>query len=471
MTREITDAGTLHLAVSLGMATRGAALTRILALRASTGWIVGDANEVREWRYEGVVERDGEVLLVGPHVRGASLSDVLAMPTAASLPLIARLVHALLLLSERGAGWFPLQSDSVLFTDQGTILFLPPGIDRELRDLRPFEANRETYECLNHPDLKGPSRAAFSVAACLYRITTGRFPFWGTDAADLHEQVRNREIQPPAGLAPGLEQEVSDTIMAGLGRGTRGTVTLAEMEDRLGRWRNRDLVHPLSEELKRSTLVATDAHEASAERNFRRRRFWRKNWRIAAIIAAVAVLLGALGGTVLKNILAPRVTHGYPPRGVVEAFYTSMNTLDHMTMQACVVGRAGGGEIDEVTTLYVTSRVTQGYEGRSTIISAAEWDKAGRKPLVSPTRLYGVTGLAVTEEEGQPNPVFLVKYDKWNPAPAPDASPGVDTIPQSEGHAVTDRVWMKTDHGDWVIYRIDRIGRIELPPPLTAHAG
>ena len=147
-----------------------------------------------------------------------------------------------------------------------------------------------------------------------------------------------------------------------------------------------------------------------------------------------------------------------------------MNTLDHTTMQACVVGPAGREEVDEVTTLYVTSRVTQGYEGRSNIVSAADWDKAGRPPLVPPSSLYGVTELTVDQAQGEPAPVFLVRYEKWNPAPPPDGVSGsaVDYVPRSEGHAVTDRVWMKLDRGDWVISRIDRIKRTDLPAPLVA---
>ena len=471
MAHDLNDAGTLHLAVSLGTATRGAALTRILALRSSPGWIAGPSDGVREWKYEGVVERAGEVFLVGPHVPGISLREVLAMPAARSLPFIARLVRALLSLAESSAGWFPLQSDSVIFTDQDSVLILPPGVDRELRDLRPFEAIGETYECLNHPDLRGAERAAFSIGACLYRITTGRFPFSGADAADLHEHVRNLQIQPPAGLVPGLDQDVSDAVMAALGRGARGTISLAEMEQGLRRWQGRDLVNALSDETRQSALAASGARETSAERNFQRRRFWRKNWRIAAIIAAAAALLGAVGGTVLKNVLAPRVTRGYLPRAVVEAFYTSMNTLDLSTMQACVVGRAGKGEIDEATTLYVTSRVTQGYEGRSNIVNAADWDKSGRPAIASPMTLYGVTGISVTEEQGEPRPVYLVKYDKWTPAAPADAAPGADVTPRSEGHAVVDRVWLKQDRRDWVMYRIDRLTSTELPAPLTAPAG
>ena len=31
---------------------------------------------------------------------------------------------------------------------------------------------------------------------------------------------------------------------------------------------------------------------------------------------------------------------------------------------------------------------------------------------------------------------------------------------------MTDRVWMKQDHGDWVIYRIDTVASVELPAPV-----
>ena len=469
MAHDLNEAGTLHLAVTLGTATRGSALTRILGLKGSPGWIAG-ASGVREWHYEGVIERNGTVSLIGPHVAGVSLEKSLALPAGEALPLIARLVRALVQLSESRAGWFAVQSDSVIFTEDGNVLFLPPVLDRELRDLRTFEANRETFECLNHPDLRGEPLATFTAAAVLFRLFTGRFPFWGGDPEELHSHERSLEIQPPSSLVPGLETEVSDLIMAGLGRSRHGPASLTQVSEGLARWKARELVHSLSDEQRQAVLLAAESREQSAGRSFRRRRFWQRNWRVAAIVAAVAILLGALGGTILKNVLAPRVTRGFSARKVVEAFYSSMNTLDHTTMQACVVGPAGRGEIDEVTTLYVTSRVTQGYEGRSSIVSAAEWDKAGRPPLVPPSSLYGVTGLTVHEDQGAPAPVFLVSYDKWNPAPPPDTVGGsvVDFVPKSEGHTIRERVRMKLDRGDWVITRIERLGRADLPPPAVA---
>jgi len=148
-----------------------------------------------------------------------------------------------------------------------------------------------------------------------------------------------------------------------------------------------------------------------------------------------------------------------------------MNSLDHQAMQSCVIGRAGQGEINEVTMLYVTSKVTQGYQGKSTIISAADWDGRGRPKLESPSSLYGVTGLAVMQEQGEPAPVFKAQYDKWNPSqPSDTGSAAAQTAPKSEGHRVTDRVWLKQDKGDWVIYRIERLQQDPLPPPELAPA-
>ena len=473
MAIELSDGGPVRLAVPAGSPGRGTALTRILALRASPGWIAGAT--VRQWHYDGVIERAGTVYLVGPRAPGKSLKDVLepageagaAQPQelANRLGLVARLAHALLDLAAGPAGWFPLQSDSVIFLDEGGVLFLPPAVDRELREMRPFEENRDTFECLTHPDMAGERRAVFAVSVALYRILTGRFPFHGDDPEVLHAQARTLEIQPPAMLVPGLDAEASELIMAGMGRARRGAVTLTQLAQALDHWRSRSIVRPPTEDERKASAAAARSRAAAADRTFERRRFWQRNWRTAAIIAAAVIVVGAVGGTILKNVLAPRVTRGYPPARVVETFYESMNTLDHTTMQACVVNHAGDVEVNETMTLYVTSRVTMGYEGHSNVVSAEEWDKAGRPPLPSPQTLYGVTNLQLTQEQGEPSPVFLARYQKWNPAPRPETDATDNSPPRSEGHAVSDRLFLKRDRGDWAIYRIERLSSTELPAP------
>jgi hypothetical protein len=471
MAIELIDQGVTHLAVQVGHNARGKALTRILSAKGSPGWNL-DAGAVHEWRFQSVVERDGEVFLCGPLVKGTSLEEVLSLPLARALPFVSRLVNALRRLPAGGGAWFPIESDAVLFTDAGGVLFLPPAVCAEIRDMRTFELNRESYESLNHPDLRDEERASFTIAAILYRVITGRFPFTGADAEELHEQTRKLSITAPSRAVPELAPEVSDLVMAGLGRAQRGPVDLSEWATSMEAWKSVALFIPLSAERKDRALSEMRSQETGSARSFKRRMFWEKNWKLIAVIVAIVIAVSAVFGSVLKNALAPRVTRGYAAEKVVTTFYTSMNALDHMTMQACVVGKAGKGDINATTTLYVTSKVTQGYGGRSNIVSAADWDGRGRPALVSPQALYGVTSLVVTEEQGEPSPVFNVTYDKWTPASPPETEAGSqkDEMPRSEGNSVAERVWMKRDNGDWVIYRIERLSQTPLPAPLTTVA-
>jgi hypothetical protein len=477
MMQELMDGGVKHLAVQVGDTAKGRALTRILALKTSPGWRV-HGGEVREWRFEGLAEKDGAPLLYGPHVAGRPLVTVLDLPLPAALACLSRLVQALRLLAERRIPWFTLQTDSVIFEDPDGVLFLPPDVMREIRDLNSFAQRRDTYESINHPDLKGEALASFSIAALLYRISTGRFPFTGRDAEEIHEQARKLEIDAPSGIVPELDPELSALVMAGLGKSRRGTVPLAEWSERLDAWQKKELFRVLPPGEKEKALHEAESREQASGKSFRRRMFWEKNWKIIGVIVIAAAVAAAGAGSILRNMLAPRITRGYAPQKVVETFYDSMNSLDHQSMQSCVIGRAGQGEINEVTVLYVTSRVTQGYQGKSTIVSAADWDKRGRPKLESPSSLFGVTGLSVTKEQGEPAPVFRAQYDLWNPAQPADVPGGLATTggapaqaaPKSEGHRVTDRVWLKQDKGDWVIYRIDRLRQDPLPPPALAPA-
>ena len=471
MPTELIEQGEPHLAMAVGASAQGTAFTRILSMKSSPGWIAAD-DGVTEWRFDAVTEHDGIVYLIGPLVHGITLQEVLEMPLASALPFVARLTSALRALETSAIPWFPLEAGAIIFAENGGVLFLPPRICAEIRDIRPFATNRDSFESLNHPDLKDESLLSFALASILYRLATGRFAFTGPDAEELHEQARKLELTAPARVVPALLPEASDLIMDGLGRGKRGTVGLAEWESALASWQKKDLFRALSpEEMEKIQREGAAEAEGSAK-SFRRRMFFEKNWKLMLIIAVIVIALGAVAGSIVKNATAPRVTRGYPPDKVVTTFYSSMNTLDHSAMEACVVNKAGKGEINEATTLFVTSRVTMGYEGKSNIISAQEWDTQGRPSLVSPSTLYGVTNLVVTQEQPAPTPVFLVKYQKWNPAQPPDngKSPSLDSPTQSEGHQVTDRVWMKQDKSDWVIYKIDRVQTDPLPSPVTTAA-
>ena len=384
MVKDLVVQGMPRLGALVGASARGTALTRILSLKGSPGWLVS-GQAVSTWQCEGITEQEGAVYLYGPHVSGISLASLLYRPLTEALPFLSRLVDALILLSAKGIPPFPLQTDGVLFSEQGAVLFLPPLLLREIRELSTFAVTSESYESLNHPDLKGEALSSFSIAVLLYRISSGRFPFTGESAEEMHERSRKLELVPPAFLVPELASEISRTVMQAMGRAGPGAVSLEQWRARLAEWQSGQLFRSLSAAEKEKLLHDAGTRREGSEKSFRRRVFWQRNWKTAAVITISAIVAGAVLGSIIANALKPRLTRGFPPAKVVETFYDSMNSLDHMAMAACVVGGAGRAEIDQVTTLYVTSRVTQGYEGKSNIISAAEWDGTGRPKLASPS--------------------------------------------------------------------------------------
>ena len=282
-----------------------------------------------------------------------------------ALPFLSRLVAALNTLVRDGIPLFPLQADAVIFCDNGDVLFLP-AVMREIRDMTAFALTRDTYETLNHPDLDGESRASFSIAVMLYRLITGRYPFTGESPEEIHERARKLAVVPPGEFRP---RPGPGDFRRGDGRARQAGLRIGQLS-RNGagispRGRPSSFSAPCLPPRRRKRCWPPEAEARARREVYRRRVFWEKHWKTAAIAAAAVVILAALLGSILGNVLKPRVTRGYPPQKVVETFYDSMNSLDHEAMQACVIGTAGQEEMSQVTTLYVTSRVTQGYEGKS----------------------------------------------------------------------------------------------------------
>jgi len=333
------------------------------------------------------------------------------------------------------------------------VLFMPPAIMQRIEMLRPFDERVRTYFVVNNPEVSGEKAWSFAIAALAYRMLLGSYPYVGEDDVAVNNRIRNYRVTPPALQKPEIKPELSDAIVRSLERSGRDSLSLQAWDALLFRLLTDGYRRePSGAEKEKAAAEAKERTERS-ERGFRRAVFFQKNWRLMGIIGGVLVVVGAIAGSILSNVLAPRVTRGYTPEKVVETFYTSMNTLDHMTMEDCVIGNAGKGEVNEAMNLFVMSRVTVGYEGKSYILSASEWDKQGRPELAPDQQLYGVVLESVTATGGGSNPVFLVKYQKWTPEPEREG----EEQKQAYGYERTDRVSLKQDKGDWVIYEIDRL--------------
>ncbi len=461
--RKLKREGRDVLAIPVGVSKNDIILTKLGELRKLPGYIIRDG-EIEEWRIDGAFKHEGRLYLHGPHLGGLFLEEAIQKSFPAALPYLIRLAHALVALKRGGLNLEFIQTDSIYFLEEGGILFLPPGLMKELRNMHPEVYKLLVFESINHPDIEKPEKGlSFSLAALLYRVIRGHYPFQAETEEEIHNRIRHARLLPLSLIEPGFREDLSRQILAGLGRADIPAPSLEEWEEILAGCKREGLHRDITEMEREQILQRARKEEEKIGRAYRRKVFWQKHWKTVGIVAVAVVVVGVLAGSLLKNILAPRETRGFSPAQVVETFYQSMNDLNHTLMEDCVVEGAGKQTIREVVNIYVLSRVSLGYEGSSHVISADEWDAQGRPELPPPKTVYGVTDLVILQERGEPEPVFQVSYTKWVPesGQGPGAgSAGLTESLETEGPRfksleITERVYLKLDREDWVIYKFE----------------
>lgn len=463
-----------YFGIPTGIKESSFALTQLTALRNKPGWLVKE-ERVEEWKITGFTQIKEEIYLYGPFLdQGRSLLDIITLNVEEALPYIRELVSALLLLQKRGYPLFDLQLDSVFFPLEGGVFFLPPEVVKALGNSQVLEKRIRVHGLINRPGLYGENRLSFSLGSLLYRIITGSFPFTGKDEEILHSKMKLLAILPPELSVPQIKPEVSDFIMKALGRGDnykkRTDYPHLELwQEKLSSWIRGNIFRQIDNARIEETGRLKEIRERKAADSYRRKVFWQRNWKTATLILGAVIIVSIFLSSILSNVLAPRKTKGFSPAQVVEAFYLSMNSLDHMLMQDCVIDKAGKADIREVTHLYVLSRVSKGYEGRSNILPADEWQRLGRPELTPPQSVFGVTDLHLLQEAEGTLPVFTATYKKWLPAPQeeeqiqePAAAPAPRASFAPLCFEVKERLFLKNHRDDWVIFNIERLDIIPL---------
>ena len=443
--QQITDRGQPLLAFVAS--EKLSALAKRSALQQSDGWIV-HGEEVRPWRFGSYVRRGESLLVAGPWVEGELLVSALQRDPAGALAAVTRVAGALARLAHESQADHPLQLNGIHLLADGGVLIFPPTVIRQLTETHSPGATLAAAERVNHPDLTGEQRWSVMLAILSYRAITGEYPFPAQREDDLRNQMRRLDVVPAHMLAPGCSGELS----AFIGRALRpqrqeSRPALAEWPAMLARAREEaaPVDAPVAERLQTEAAALRQRYAQS----FRRRVFLQRNLRTMVVAAVIVAAVGGVLGSIVANQFKPRSTHGYTPRQVVEAFYAGIGALDHATMEDAVVGDAGKALINEAVNLFVVSRVAQGYEGRSHIVNAADWEAAGQPELPPDRSLYGPTELDIVAEQGAPQPVFRVSYLMWRLGGADGNDP--PGTPQ-QGIPTSERVFLRQDKDDWVIF-------------------
>ncbi len=460
------DGNTL-LGVATGIPGKSFAIRKLSVGTNLYGWIIrGDSCD--RWNTAGVTEHSGSLYVYGPYVEGRPLRDVLNEDETTALAYLDRLAHALRTATYNNIAPEHIHGRGVLFLDDGGVLLLPETLVDAIRDQQDEETRRFEFELFNHPDHKDEKNASFALAALAHRVLTGSWPYYSDDEAELHTMIREESVLDPTLRRPDLRNDVATLIH----RCLRMDQVLGadEWVEVLHDWRDSGVTRPITDEERDRILKDAEQKQRAMKQQLTRRETVRKHWKQALVVLVIVVIVGTIPATIIRNRLAPRQTAGMSSEEVVRAFYLAHNDLDHELMGDATIEGAGSGMIREVTNLFVISRMRMGVEMTTGVVSAAEWDEGGREAIPEDSWLYGVTGLETepVETGADDEREYIVRYERWTPDDAGDIeeTPEAATAERrSLGVRREDRVRLRLDGDDWVIYEIEHLTQTRLEPP------
>ena len=428
---------------------------------------------IEEWEIVGFSEVDGTLYLYGTPFDSLPepFTSLLDTPPGFSIPpRWVLFIRRLDLLGKTSKIPEKLYPEGMFFLKKGGILLLPEKLMQKILALEPIDRRIAYFNSFNHPDLTGEENCVFFLATVTYRLITGFSPFVGTTEEELHTEMRYFPPLPATLKRPGLDEELSDFLQLFLIM--KEKLSLSEWVQKIEHFSKQPLMHSLTREEMEKKAKETERFLSQRKSSHRRRTFWMKH-RTHVILASLLTLVGGyFVYDVLSNALRPPRTVGMPPEQVVNLFYTSMNTLDHQAMEDCVKGKAGKAYINEVTQLYVVSRMRMSVEFKSGMLDAESWYRKGRPPLQEGVTLYGIAELKIDQEVGQdPSKInsrkekepevrqFLVQFHRWVPDPPSEGNL------RFRGYQIEERVILQKEGEGWVIVEILPLQATPLPPP------
>ena len=463
--------GKTVLCFDTGLNSRITAQARLAQALCRPGTIVYPNGETESWQPESVADidrsRDGSMIIWGPEFPGEILIDIIADNDSQkeALDILRYWLKARIILENTVTeeSSYPGPAGALVITHSnsakyplGTIFFPPAIVIKRLLDMEGKEAIINAVSYI-HPDIEEKAASnreeknyegiAYTAAAMLYRIFCASHPFLENKITsysgeekrspvldNLRQDIREAVFVPPDLAAPGLDTELADLINRAMAPvvkiKTKGKkkvpIPLRPDQIRPGPEYIRDFIgapytkdfsswfNNLNDESITLYRQERDVFIKKSERKVRHRRFVRQySTRIAVLCSLVIAIVLGIQSYQRHQATLPN-TIGMSALEVVDTYYNALGGLDHMLMEACVLGRVGRRDIDMVVTLYVTIRTRQAQEPDFIYISARRWEELGfREDILN---VFGVTDLETRILRSEEESVFIeAEYLLWMP--------------------------------------------------------
>ncbi len=283
----------------------------------------------------------------------------------------------------------------IFLLEGGGVALLPS----KLSDLILYSASQEDRNIYLHrfhrPDVHSPFALCHELAQLLYLALAGFAPFEP-------EEVKQTAYRPiPSSIAigglPAESAAALDAILTMPVSAQRTAVSGAYSASENLSWFDeqiRDLSFTLDEKASSEENLA--AYRETLKKKGERREFWRKKGvGIIAAALALTIILSVSVRTFIRS-LEPPYTAGMTSEEIISEFFAAQNDLDIERMNASLARGVKNPFEQEVTTLFVNSRVRQAYEQVDALLTPEEYENSGSEAIPYTAMIYGVSDLTVT---------------------------------------------------------------------------
>ncbi|MDR0910157.1 MAG: hypothetical protein LBM77_10380 [Spirochaetaceae bacterium] len=424
------------------------------------GFILHPNGTADVWNADGVIEDPESKLLVvqGQGEAGVPLLAAITTPLLRQW-LLARANLQNRCLPEEIPAPYPcgafLQNDNVFFPPESFIIW----DSRTNPDKEFFLNNAERWI---HPDLLSNSEEAtvWTGTALLYFILCGEAPFSIKNDIDdakynnrtieiLHSDIREGVFTPPRLVKPEINADIADFIEKELKNKNK---KFADLEQILENTDGSAFFHQLDEEERQKIEKDRAAYEKRRNTTVKSRRFLVRNAVIISGSLIAAAIIAVMVISYIHGILSKPNTLGKSPAEVVEMYYQGVNNLNTEWIDGSTLNRKVGADYSTAATnFYVTSKMSEAYRARSSVINPQIWKEQGGGAV--DINVFGFEDWelkAIDADESDGTVTFEADYLLFTPATVPDSelmnnpSPNLVRVPiQTETKDIITLIWRK----------------------------
>ncbi|MDY5932189.1 MAG: hypothetical protein SPJ34_09215 [Candidatus Ornithospirochaeta sp.] len=394
---ELERDGIIYSAIRLGGDDFG--LPKHLMTGEKKEGIIIDGDRTERWFWQGMCSYEGSKYAYFDRCDIESLETITTIHRDKALRIvlnIAKGIHnAPKDFINLETGVFPLYR--IFIIDGEKVLLLPPDLGDTISIMRDEEERMHDVNFLIKKDVEMPFLLILEMAELMYYAASGMLPYQSEDV-----RLSNFEEAPLSAFCSFNEKTMGfiDFILHARNR---------EMRDIMG---NRGPAECLTWFIERAEGLVWDLGSISEQerdgnlekvfstesyRNYiskrakdaKRRTFWRVRGALIVAIAAVAIVAGSIGGTMLKGFLEPPLTKDLEPAGIIEAFYQSQNEIDPQGLVTALKGTKAPQEM-EVVNMFVSNRTRLANESFDSFVPVDQWIENGKPAVYQTSVIYGV---------------------------------------------------------------------------------